>query len=92
MNQIDFIIEFFFLDNKKVNEEDQRNLLMNSTKFRVVNSALKKDEISTDKIKMEKKVNINQPDEDPTYFKQFKINETELFVNFEYGEGSALVK
>jgi hypothetical protein len=85
--QIEFILEFFFRENTdKADEEEQRNLLMHTSKFREkTNSGIKKE----DSIKVKSK----EDDEDyPIYFKQFKVNETELLLSFEYAENSSLVR
>jgi hypothetical protein len=89
--QIDFIVDFFFQDtSQKANEDEQRNLLMNTSKFKGNTTVVKKEDVSVDKSKIEKK-NTQTYEDYPIYFKLFKINETELLLNFEYAEGSALV-
>ena len=85
--QIEFIIEFFFRENNDKNdEEEQRNVLMHTSKYREkTNAGIKKEDSS--------KIKPKEDDEDyPIYIKQFKVNETELLLSFEYAENSSWVR
>ena len=81
-SQIEFFVDFFFKNNiSELNEEQQRTMLLHSSKYRE-NSNVKKEETIV------KKTEKKDDEEYPIYFKQFKINDTELILNFQYAEGS----
>lgn len=82
--QIEFLVDFFFLGNeKKIDEVESRNLLMSSSKFK--EKKIKKEE--NENKSSDKKGNS---DNYPMFFKQVKVNETELLLSFQFSESSAL--
>ena len=102
----DFIIEFFFKgeDVTDDNEEEMRNMLMNYSKFSTKKQ--KKEENINKSIETEIKIGSSliltethdkhdkediKPIDYPIFFKQFKIDETELNVSYIHAENSYLV-
>ena len=83
--QIEFIIDFFFQEKSVTNQDEQIkiiNVYKGEKGSKKENSVLNS---LTDKLQGQ-----NHEEEIPIYFKHFKINETELLLNFEYGEGHPL--
>lgn len=88
--QLSFIIDFFFKsgnDTYKPNYEEEYKLLMKSSKFNEKKTNEKKEPKQKTKVEKTKQ----KVEHFPIYFKQFKINDTQIELTFIFGEGSHLV-
>ena len=88
-SQIEFIVDFFFQDPSLPDQEEQLKVIMPGKGKEPRKS--KDENVQVEEINNNNTNSTqNKEDDYPIYFKHFKINETEVLLNFEYGEAHPL--
>ena len=88
-SQIEFIVDFFFQDQSLPDQEEQLKVIMPGKGKEPRKS--KDENVQVEDTNNNTTNNTkNKEDDYPIYFKHFKINETEVLLNFEYGEAHPL--
>lgn len=91
--QIEFIFDFFFQDQTLPDQEEQLKVIMPGTKGKNEQRKSKEENVITNTSgtsQASSTTNTNKEEDYPIYFKHFKVNETEVLLNFEYGEAHPL--
>lgn len=89
MEHLVFIADFFFNESTTEEDEEQfRNLILSSSKYKKGLKKIEKSEYNTPKSKKMSKPSVRNSSEPeyPIYIKELKVNETNFNISFFYSE------